>query len=296
MYDYGSTYEYLNELPPHEKIPEVLALFQNAEKDHNVIDSQLETLTRIRPEFGATKNQAHAIWSTWWNQVGQQQLEKLRSTKPDKESWKLACNGRELPLPEQPVILPDEYELVLDFRSGDYAGVCKEKITLTRSKTAATLKRVFSTKTGAPSVTEHWHGFTCEAADRVTRAIGHVVDHPWLQNDEVEIHNQFLEELREQKRQQANGAKQGVEYPKKYSELPGRESFSLYYAYAKYELRDLEGNLWWNADPKHWRGLNEDRYNWFGGHSGLRSVGPIYTFFVSQFPAIRSNGKSQGWE
>ena len=299
MYDYGSTYTYLNKLPTHTKIPDVLAVFIDG--DHNRIDSQLEMLTRVRPEFGLPVNEAHAIWQKWWDQVGRHQLERLETTEPDEESWKIACQGRDLPLPKLAVILPDEYELHFTFRGGDYGGVCKEKMVLKRTKESASLERVFSTKTRGPSKTEHWVGLTCEDADKVVRAIGHVIDNPWLMNDEVQIQKDYLEAKRQREQEKAEKAKlKEGEWPKPFRKSPklrnlsGRESFSTYYSSADYELRDSKSNLWWNANPTHWHGLNEDRFNWTTPRQG---VGPVYKFFISQYPeSKKSDGESVGWK
>jgi len=135
-------------------------------------------------------------------------------------------------------------------------------------------------------------------ADTIARAIGHIVDQPWLVNDEVEINKEFYREKRQRERKHAEreDAKEdfkGVPFVKPQS-LPGRESFGLYYPSADYELRDSDDNLWWNANPTSWHGTNDDRYNKTTMPFG---VGSVYPFFVSQYPeSKRSDGKSAGWK
>ena len=290
-YEYGSTYRFQYRLPLHREIPDVLAIRKTGgTKGETVIDSQLETLTRFDPEYGSSDEAKQTAWENWWTNVGVLYPDetKVRATQ-DLEAWRIACKGRTLPIPETPVVLPRTYSLTFTFHSGDYRGICKEKMTLKRTSSAATLRRTYSTSTYGDEMNESWQGMSIKQADTIARAIAHVIDHPWLQNNEFEINRVFWENERKK-----NGPKQHRRPVfAKQKKLLGRESFSTYYASAEFEMKDGDGNVWWNADPNLWYGANEDRYNW----SSFRSVGGVYSFFIERYPeSKKSDGQTAGWK
>ena len=291
-YEYGSTYRFQYKLPLHKEIPEILAIRKTGgTKGDIVIDSQLETLTRVEPKFGASDESKQTVWENWWTNVGSLYDDPTKvNVTQDEEAWRIACKGRELPLPEASVVLPKTYTLTFTFGGGDYGGICEEKMVLERTASKATLTRTYSTKTNGPKIKEHWQGMSIEQADTTTRAIGHVIDHPWLQNDEVEINQMYWEIVQKNK----ESPKQQRGFPFRYNRksLIGRESFSRYYASSKYELKDGSGNLWWNADPRLWYGANEKRYNWSSANEG-----GIYSFFIEQYPeSQKADGEKPGWK
>ena len=291
-YEYGSTYRFQYYLPKHSDIPEVLAIRKAGEtKGEIVIDSQLEMLTRFEPKYGASITDKQLAWENWWKTVGSQYTEtEMASTQKDPTAWAIACKGRTLPIPENPIIIPQTYTLTFNYQAGDYDGRCEESMVLKRTASKATLTRIYSTKTNGPKISEHWQGMTTEQADTIVRAVGHVIDNPWLQNDEVEINRMFWE--LDRKNQAKPLEQRGVPSHFTKRKQPGRTSFSSYYGSSNYELKDADGNVWWNISPTLWYGDNEDRYNWNSSWSGL-----VYSFFVEQYPdSQKAKGDKPGWK
>ena len=292
-YRIDSDYPFLEELPPREKVPFLIDWCAEGRDSRNVAHSQLVALTRV--DLGEMNSddqkerQAEIdAWRDWWKSSGhtREKLDREQGER-DAEAWKLVARGRELALPEGPIALPEAYTIELRFSSGDYLGKVKERLTLKRDADGASLERVFSTRTDGPETTERWQPFSPADADRTARAIAYLIDHPWLQNDEVAIQRQLLEAL-----EKSNG-KSVPSGPAAPTELAGRESFSLYYPSASYTMEDGDGHLWWNDDPWSWHGGNELCFN----SAAQPLLSSVYPFFVSLYPeSTRGDGQGQaGW-
>ena len=185
-YDVKSDYPYLKQLPSYEKVPFLIESCANRRCNSSVAYSQLVALTRV--DFGemrATDDTKRSMeiesWRDWWKNTGEDRGKQDEAKgEVDSAAWQLVARNRKLEVPTTSISLPDVYTMEWSFRSGDYQGVVNESLTLKRSNNGASLIRVFSTKTGGGKTTEVWQSFTVEDADRTARAIGYLIDNPWL--------------------------------------------------------------------------------------------------------------------
>ena len=152
-YEIESDYPHLKELPPYEKVPFLIEWCANKGSASSVAHSQLIALTRV--DFGNMSGddeteRAKEIerWKHWWQNSGKDRLIKNENAVLDREAWQLVARNRNLDVPADPILIPDEYTIEWNFRSGDYGGIVKENLTLTRTENRASLVRTFSTKTG----------------------------------------------------------------------------------------------------------------------------------------------------
>jgi len=126
-------------------------------------------------------------------------------------------------------------------------------------------------------------------------------------NDEKAINERFWRERKERKEKQA--AVQALSETEKErvdrlvidnlrssfsKRVKGRESFGMYHPGATFELKDGNGNLWWNDDPTNWHGIREERYR--RPDQPMRST--VYPFFAFLFPEsqLRDEENETGWE
>ncbi|BDS08980.1 hypothetical protein NT6N_40200 [Oceaniferula spumae] len=273
-----SKYPHVDQLPSYAKVPFLIDWCAKRGDSAGIAHSQLVALTRV--DWGATNSsekksrEAEVLaWKQWWQNTGQHRRQ-LRETKGkrDPEAWKLVAGKRALKMPATSIVIPEEYELQLTYSSGDYGSVIDETITLKRTKNDASLVRVYSTLRDGPKTTQTWLPFSIEEADQITRAIGYLIDHPWLGNDEEAINRRFWEEQKKTAEKPTSSVK--------VQKIKGRESFHIYYANATLTLKDKQGNVWWNDDPSHWHGGNEERYN----HAAEPLSSTVYPFVVSRYP------------
>ena len=120
----------------------------------------------------------------------------------------------------------------------------------------------------------------------IARAIGYLIDQPWLLNDEKEIDRRFWLDADSKKE-----AMSAMSYPD--LKIKGRESFHIYYPGVSFALNDVDGNVQWNADPWSWSGANPDRYNW----AAQPVQGTVYPFLVALYPesARYTEDTGRGW-
>jgi hypothetical protein len=197
QFETKSTYPYLDRMPAYQDVPFLIGCYEKKGERYQEASDQLEALTRV--QFGNPWLQsdperltAAAMWRQWWKDVGKHrsELQQQRGVR-DAEAWDLAKRGRNLPMPEEPVVIPEVYVLKVRFRSGDYDGVTTETLTLRRDQHGAELIRSFSTRRDGPVTKERWLPFGVKDADRVVRALGYLIDRPWLLNDEAEIEKRY---------------------------------------------------------------------------------------------------------
>jgi len=146
--------------------------------------------------------------------------------------------------------------------------------------------RSFSTRRDGPVTEERWLPFGVKDADRVVRALGCLIDRPWLLNDEADI----------EKRYWAAEKKDGIESLGMLcdAKLKGRESYGTPYSPdVDFDLRDGAGKLWWNADPDHWHGENPERFN----KSQQPVPGTVFPFLSALYPesARKNETGKPGW-
>lgn len=287
-----SAYPYMNRMPVYQDIPLLIACVEKKGDGFQEASDQLEALTRMR--FGNPSIQsdgegvaASAKWREWWEEVGKHRpgQQNQRGVR-DAEAWDLVRNGRNLPIPEEPLVIPERYVLKVSFRAGDYDAVTSETLTIQRSDDGAELIRSFSTRRDGPVTEERWLPFGIKDADRVVRALGYLIDRPWLLNDEAEIEKRYWASEKDHK-----GESMGTWCDNK---LKGRESYGTpYYPNVDFELRDAEDKLWWNADPDHWYGANPERFN--RAHHPV--PGTVFPFLAALHPeSVRWNETvKQGW-
>lgn len=286
-------YAYLSGMPPYREVPSLIDQCAKKAPCYEVAWDQLMALTRVNfgnPWLQSDDERLAAMdeWQKWWDDVGRHRTEqrKLRGVR-DEEAWEIVRGDRDLPLPELAVVIPDSYHLTARFSSGDYLGVTSETVTIKRSADHAELVRSFSTLRDGPVTEERWMPFSPKEADQLVRAIGYLVDQPWLLNDEKEIERRCEEAEKNSPKSDATGT-YGDDLQK------GRESYGqLYYPDTGYELRDGGGMLWWNADVDDWSGGNPERFN----HSQQAAPGVVFPFLARTYPETdrRENGAERGW-
>lgn len=286
-------YPYLTTMPPYREVPYLIERCAGKEPNYEVAWEQLMALTRV--SFGDPwlqsddeRKAAAEQWRKWWKDVGQHRPD-LRKTRGlhDKAAWEMVRADRDLPLPKLAVVIPETYKLTARFSSGDYDGVTSETVTIERNRDSAELIRRFSTRRDGPVTEERWLPFGPEEADRVVRAIGYLVDQPWLLNDEKEIERRFWAAEKIDPKRQTTGTPTD-------EKQKGRESYGRpYYPDAGYELRDGDGKLWCNADPDDWSGGNPERFN----HSQQAAPGVVFPFLAITYPESvrRKNDGERGW-
>ena len=292
-YEVESDYPFLDHMPDYQNVPLLIDFLERKHAKRWIVEHQLRALTRAdftdlrgpKGEKGAT---AVEQWRAWWQEAGKHrpQWQAQRGVR-DADAWKLAQRDRNLPLPEAPIVIPEEYELTVNFSSGDYGGVISETLLIKRKADGAELIRRFSMRTGEQPKEERWHPFDAKDADRIVRAIGYLVDQPWLINDEADIEKRYGEAKEKDPTQESPGDLGD-------SIIRGRESYGEpYYPSTSYELRDAKGRLWWNADPDHWFGGNPYRFH----ETHLPVSGVVFPFLAKLYPeATRANEKGQaGW-
>ncbi len=283
-------YPFITEMPSYGDVPFLIERCAKKEPHYEIAWEQLMALTRVG--FGnpwlQKENElrdASAQWREWWEEVGRNrpELRKTRGVR-DQAAWDMIRGGRDLPLPDVAVVIPEAYELTVHFRTGDY-GVKTETITIKRTGEGAELIRSLSARRDGPVTEERWLPFDSDDADRVLRAIGYLSDNPWLINDEKKIEREYWEaEKLGEKSLESNGKRLQI----------GRESYGqLYHPVTEFELRDSDGKLWWNADVDDWSGGNPERFN----HSHQAAPGVVFPFLARIFPESerRENGKGRGW-
>ena len=147
--------------------------------------------------------------------------------------------------------------------------------------------RVFFTLRDGPETTQTWLPFSKEEADRFTRSIGYLIDHPWLLNDEKSINRRFWKKQQETRKKEASGPLALT------GEIRGRESYHVYYAGSTIALKDSKGEIWWNDDPWSWYGSNESRYN----DADQPFLSTVYPYMASHYPENKLHTKkdTSGW-
>ncbi len=238
-YDIPSSYPYLKELPDWSKIPTLLEWVNpdGGDAGTQVALSQLVALARVNfspPQLAPAgtletaayyRYQKNAAWGRWWKSVGQPYPEQLRTRGQRSEpAWKQVTRGEDHPLPEYKVTIPEAWVLKAFYHAGDYDGKQSEALTLRRSTSNATLIRAVRKSTRGKLEWEQWGPLSTGQADTFALALAYAIDHPWLLKPK-------------------NGSRQ----------LEGRK-LSLYYPGFRYQLTDLQNNVWWNDDPWHWHG------------------------------------------
>jgi hypothetical protein len=274
-------------MPDYADLPGLIEIVAAKREGYQVASDQLTALTRVSfgdPWLQNDEERAEAAgrWRSWWQEVGwDRPAQRARRGVRDAGAWDLVRGGRDLPLPEMPIVIPRAYTLEVHYSSGDYGGVTTESLTIRRDADGAELVREYSTQTQGPVTRERWLPFDPDEADRVVRAIGYLTDRPWLINDEKEIERRFWQP--EEKDPDDDGPK-----------IVGRESYhSPYYPGAGFELRDDEGRIWWNADEDSWYGDNPERFN----RSHEAAPGVVFPFLARRYPeaARRTGDKPRGW-
>lgn len=288
-----STYPFMDRLPAYQDVPFLINCIEKKGEGYEEASDQLHALTRM--QFGVPwqtdpeRTAATANWRAWWEDVGKHQPEWLtqRGVR-DAEAWDLARRGRNLPMPEEPLVIPESYVLKVRFRSGDYGGITSETLTIQRRQDGAELIRSFSTGTGGPVAEERWQPFGVKDADRVVRALGYLIDRPWLLNDEADIERRYWAAETKDPERESFGKWCG-------DKLKGRESYGEpYYPEVDFELRDGGGKLWWNADPDRWHGGNPERFN----QTHQPVPGTVFPFLAALYPeSMRlDNSGKPGWK
>jgi hypothetical protein len=286
-------YPYLEKAPQHSDIPFLIDYFARKKEHSCVAWDQLAALTRV--QFGDPWLQDDVDlapgtkeWKEWWRDVGRHRpAERKKRGVRDLEAWALVRGERDLPVPKRSIVIPETYKLSVHFRSGDYDAVTSETLTIERDAADATLVRSFSTRAKGPVTGQRWLPFGIEEADRVVRALGYLIDRPWLLNDDEEIEKRYWEDEKKSPRGEVIG---GFVREK----VRGRESYgSLYYPSARFELRDAEGMLWWNADVDSWHGGNPPRFN----RTHEAAPGVVFPFLARLYPEseLSEAGGTAGW-
>ena len=294
LYQTESTYRFKDQMPAYSDVPFLIDCYEKKADGYEVAFDQLTALTRV--QFGAPGTQTHeeciaaaAKWREWWKDVGMKlPAEKKERGVRDVEAWNLAKRGRNLPMPDEPQVIPESYELKVNYSSGDYGGVTCEELTIHRSRDEAKLSRSFSTRQNGPVTEQRWLPFTVGDADRVLRALGYLIDQPWLLNDEAEIEKRYWATQKAEPRSESGGQCSD-------EKLKGRESyFYPYYPNTSYELHDGRGKLWWNADPERWYGANPERFN----ETHQPVPGAVFPFLAALYPDsaqwVKKSG-TPGW-
>ena len=286
---FGRTnYPYLDKMPPYDKVPFLIETIAKKGESYQVAMDQLEALTRVQYGNPWLQNQekldeVSGKWRTWWKEVGMHRVEERKKRgERDAKAWELVRGGRKPAMPESPIVIPSSYVMFVSFGTGDYQAVTSEILTIRRNGEGAELVRKVGRRRDGPFVEERWLPFSVEEADRIVRALGYLIDQPWLLNDEEKIERLYWESEKK--------SKKGGE-PNK---IEGRESFpELYYPGVSFELLDGNGKVWWNSDVDSWYGGNPERFN--KTHDGIGSV--VFPFLVREFPESgrRENGEEKGW-
>ncbi|CAN5703527.1 hypothetical protein BH11VER1_BH11VER1_12400 [soil metagenome] len=275
-----SSYPHMDRMPAYQEVPFLIKCFEKKSEGYEEASDQLEALTRM--QFGIPWLQtdperfaASLKWSEWWEDIGKHRPEqqKQRGVR-DAEAWDLAQRGRNLPMPSEPQVIPELYELKVHFRSGDYNAVTSETLTLKKGTDGAELIRSFSTRQDGPVTEERWLPFGIKDADRVLRTLGYLIDQPWLVNDEAEIEKRYW--ASEKKNPESESLGKWCD-----NKLKGRESYpEFYYPSVDFELRDGSGKLWWNSDPDQWHGANPERFN----KSHQPVPGTVFPYLAALYP------------
>jgi hypothetical protein len=293
QFERKSTYPHLDRMPAYQNVPFLIECIEQKGGRYQEASDQLEALTRM--QFGNPWLQsdperiaAVAKWRQWWEDVGKHRPEtQIQNGVRDAGAWDLAKRGRNLPMPDEPLVIPETYVLKVRFRAGDYDGVTSETLTLQRNQHGAELIRSFSTRRDGPVTEDVWLPFGVGDADRVVRALGYLIDRPWLLNDETEIEKRYWASEKKNPGSESLGTWCD-------DKLKGRESYGApYYPNVEFELRDGAGKLWWNADPDQWYGANPDRFN----KSHQPVPGTVFPFLAAHYPesARRNDTGKPGW-
>lgn len=292
-YAVDSTYPFLDHMPAYQDVPLLMEVIRKKGDGHKMAQDQLTALTRV--QFGDSFLQsdeerivASQKWNAWWEDVGKHRPEQQKEHGVrDAAAWDLVQKGRKLPMPDEPMLIPSQYVLKVTYRSGDYMGVTQETLTLKRNHEGAELIRSYSTLKDGPVTEERWTPFTIGEADKLVRALGYLIDRPWLLNDEAQIEKLYWESEKK-----SEGESLGAWCAKK---VKGRESYhSPYYPDVEYELRDGERRLWWNADPVRWYGANPERFNM--ANQPVSST--VFPFLAAHYPesARHDPAGKAGWK
>lgn len=238
-YEIESDYPYLKNLPPPEKIPELIELIAKAESTGKqaagaeVAKTQLSCLARVAffKDAMETKSDVDS-WRKWWREVGADYFRRLEKEGIRNENaWHSLVGFSKIPCPEYKILLPKEWRFEVSFRTGDYMGVVNEVITMERSKDKAVLKRRFSPATDKPFQYEVWNGgfggkFSPKDADDFLCELIYAIDHPWFVKRFVSPRRNFVE---------------------------GR-SWRHYYSHTDWTGVVLpDGRVWVNDDPWNWK-------------------------------------------
>ncbi len=290
-YSTNSTYPHIDRMPTYQQVPFLIKCFEEKAEGYQQATDQLQALTRM--QFGnpwlhtdPERIAAAAKWREWWETIGKHRpaLQAQRGVK-DPQAWNLAKKSRDLPIPEEPIVIPASYTMEIHFRSGDYNAVTSETLSITRHPEGASLTRKFSTQRDGPITEEHWLPFDEKEADRVTRAMAYLIDRPWLLNDEADIEKRYW--AAENKDPESESTGKWCD-----EKLKGRECYGTpYYPSIHFELRDAEGQLWWNLDPDHWYGSNPERFN----QTHQPVPGTIFPFLSALYPESTRAENTPGW-
>lgn len=286
-YNINSEYPYLKELPEWSQIPVLLEWItkENDDAGVDVAYSQLVALSRtdfkhpLRPPEGGLpsetlnyyKEERSAAWARWWSSSGQNYGKRLGTHgRQNAEAWKLVIREGSHPVPDYKVTIPGEWTLRTSYRAGDYDGMQTESLTLRRSKEKATLVRALRKSTWGPLEWERWEPLSIEQADNFAFAMAYAIDHPWL----------VLKSNRDTTRDSMS------------RRLEGR-SLTIYYPSFHNEFADMDGNVWWNDDPSHWRS------GWTPPFTDTWGLGSIclllWRSFPENSPANTSPGQRGKW-
>lgn len=293
-YPVKSSYPYMEKMPSYQDVPFLIGCFERKGEGYEEASDQLQALTRV--QFGnpwlqtdPERIEATAKWRAWWEDAGKRRPElQARRGVHDADAWNLARRGRDLPIPEEPQVIPEAYELKVSFSSGDYGGVISETVTIKRNGKNAELIRSFSNLRDGPVTEERWLPFGVKDADLVVLAIGYLIDRPWLLNDEADIENRYWAA----EKRSPNSESLGKWCDNK---LKGRESYGEpYYPNTGFELLDASGKVWWNSDPDRWYGENPERFN----ETHQPVPGTVFPFLAGLYPeSARSDGDGKpGWK
>ncbi len=116
-----STYPFMDRMPVYQDVPFLIKCFEKKGEGYKEASDQLQALTRM--QFGnpwlqtdPERTAATAKWRAWWEDVGRHRPEWLtqRGVR-DAEAWDLARRGRNLPMPEEPLVIPETYVLKVQF-------------------------------------------------------------------------------------------------------------------------------------------------------------------------------------
>jgi hypothetical protein len=286
-YPVNSSYPYLQQLPPWEKIPMLLQWINSDRSDGSlpVAHSQLVALSRSDfgqpkspPEGGMAKDRlnyheakCNEAWKHWWETVGAAYPDRIRTQgRQNPRAWKLVTREKVQPLPETRISIPGEWVLRTSFRGGDYGGHQTEAMTLRRTSDSATLIRGLRKSTRGLLEWEEWQPLTVEQADDFAFAIAYAVDNPWLLKPKAPTgpgaDSRFLE---------------------------GR-TLTLYYPRFHFNYADLQGNIWWNDNPSHWEGGERTEDNFLEPGFAIGAVGLLMWRTFPEEPAANAAGSFPG--